>query len=396
MRAPTLPRRGPTLPRRPAAGQRRATTGSAPAPRRAAAGFAAVLFAVLALVVATANVPYVLYAPGVAVDTLASVAGRQVVSVSGRPTYPTDGSLDLTTVSVTSAGARLSLVEALLGWVDPSREVLPRALVYPTTQSTDAARAEGQAQMTSSQEAAVLAAARELGLPVTVTTVVGEVTAGGPAAGRLVAGQRILTVDGRRVADSAAVAAAVRAHRPGTTVTLGVAPASGAPASGADAGAGTGGGTRTVTVRVGNPPAGSAVPAGSGYLGIALQQSERTVLDADIELGQSIGGPSAGLMFSLAIVDRLTPGTLPGRVHVAGTGTIDAGGTVGAIGGIRQKMLGARTAGATLFLAPAANCAEAAGRPVEGLRLVRVENLDGAVSALRAAAAGRTAEVPAC
>lgn len=350
-------------------------------PRRAAATCAGVLAAVLAVVVSTVAVPFVLYAPGVAVDTLSSVAGRQVVSVSGRRTYPTDGILDLTTVSVTSAGTRLSLAEAVLGWADPHRQVLPRALVYPAAQSPTAARAEGQAQMTSSQESAVLAAARQLGVPVTVTTVVGGVTANGPAAGRLSTGQRILAVDNRTVTGSAAVASAVRAHRPGTTVTFRV-------------GAGTA--TRAVPLQVGRPPTGSAIPAGSGYLGISLQDSEHAAVNANVELGQSIGGPSAGLMFSLAIVDRLTPGTLPGRVHVAGTGTIDDHGTVGPIGGIRQKMLGARSAGATLFLAPAANCAEAVSRPVDGLRLVRVTTLADAVRALQSAAAGRTTELPTC
>ncbi len=350
-------------------------------PRRAAAACAGVLAAVLALVVSAAGVPFVLYAPGVAVDTLSSVAGRQIVSVSGRPTYPTGGALDLTTVSVTSAGGRLSLVEAVLGWLDPRREVLPRALVYPPTQTAADARAEGQAQMTTSQGAAVVAAAHQVGIPVTVTTLVGGVTPNGPAAGRLMPGQRIVSVDDRPVPGSAAVVSAVRAHRPGTTLTLGLAAASG---------------TKNVSVRLGTPPAGSAVPAGSGYLGVSLQDSAHAEVNADIELGQSIGGPSAGLMFALAIVDRLTAGTLPGRVHVAGTGTIDDQGTVGPIGGIRQKMLGARAAGATLFLAPAANCAEAADRPVGGLRLVRVDNLSGAVRALQLAAAGRTGELPTC
>lgn len=350
-------------------------------PRRAAAVLAAFLAVALAAVVAVVGVPYVIYAPGVAVDTLATVSGRQVVSVSGRATYPTEGSMDLTTVSVTSAGTRLGLVEAVAGWLDPSREVLPRSLVYPATQTVADARAQGQAQMITSQDSAVLAAARQLGIPVAVTTQVSAVTAGGPAAGRLSAGQRIRAVDGRAVSGAAAVSAAVRAKAPGTTVTIGV---------------GSGAGSTQVPVRLGTAPAGSGVPAGAGYLGIGLAQSERAAVEADIELGQDIGGPSAGLMFSLAIVDRLTPGTLAGSVHVAGTGTVDDRGTVGAIGGIHQKMLGARAVGATLFLAPSPNCAEAAARPVAGLTLVRVTDLAGAVRALQAAATGRTRELPSC
>ncbi len=350
-------------------------------PRRAAAVLAAVLTVALAVVVAAVGVPFVLYAPGVGVDTLATVAGRQVVSVSGRRTYPTDGSMDLTTVSVTSAGTRLGLAEAITGWVDPSREVLPRSLVYPPAQTAADAQALGRAEMTTSQDSAVLAAARQLGIPVTVTTQVSGVTTGSPAAGRLQAGQEIRTVDGHAVSGAAAVAAAVRAQAPGTTVTIGV--TSGSRSS-------------QVPVRLGTAPAGSGVPAGAGYLGVGLAQSERAAVEADIQLGQDIGGPSAGLMFSLAIVDRLTPGTLAGTVHVAGTGTVDDRGTVGPIGGIHQKMLGARAAGATVFLAPSPNCAEAAARPVDGLDLVRVTDLAGAVRALQAAAAGRTAGLPTC
>lgn len=352
------------------------------APARAAAGLSVVLLVALVVLTSAAAVPFVAYAPGVAVDTLGSVAGRQVVSVSGRATYPTDGVLDMTTVSVTSAGSRLGLTGALADWVDPRRDLLPRSLVYPQQETRQAAEAQGQAQMTGSQESAVIAAARQVGLPVTVTASVADVAATGPSAGLLRTGDRVTAVDGRAVAGSSAVVAAVRAHRPGITVGLTV--------------TGTGGAVRTVRVRLGTPPAGSSAPAGSGYLGIGLADSEHAPVEADIELGQAIGGPSAGLVFALAIVDRLTPGTLPGSVHVAGTGTIADDGTVGAIGGVHQKMLGARATGATLFLAPAANCAEAASRPVGGLRLVRVTDLAGAVRAVSAAAAGRTAGLPTC
>ena len=107
-----------------------------------------------------------------------------------------------------------------------------------------------------------------------------------------------------------------------------------------------------------------------------------------------IGGPSAGLMFALGIVDKLTPGNLTGGRFVAGTGEISADGSVSAIGGIQQKMAGARQAGATLFLTPAANCPDTAGAVPAGMRLVKVRNLAGAVSALHALAAGRS--VPSC
>ena len=101
-------------------------------------------------------------------------------------------------------------------------------------------------------------------------------------------------------------------------------------------------------------------------------------------------------MFALGIVDKLTPGSLTGGAHIAGTGTIDDAGHVGPIGGITQKMLGARRAGATVFLAPPGNCAEARKTVPDGLRLVRATTLKSAVSSLEQLAEGRTSGLPAC
>ena len=108
----------------------------------------------------------------------------------------------------------------------------------------------------------------------------------------------------------------------------------------------------------------------------------------------AIGGPSAGLMFALGIVDKLTPGGMTGGRFIAGTGEIAANGTVGPIGGIQQKMAGARAAGATVFLTPAANCPDTAGAVPQGLRLIKVYTLASAVRDLRALGAGQA--VPTC
>lgn len=339
------------------------------------------LIAVSIAVIVTVPVPYVIFSPGAAVDTLGTVGGQQVVAVSGRRTYPTDGTMDLTTVNVTRAGSRIGLAETFSAWVDGSRQVQPRPLVYPPDQTSSAAEQAGRQEMAGSQQAAVVAAARQLGIPVTERTLISQVADGGPASGRLSSGQQIVAVDGKSVSGPADLASSVRGHMPGSVLTLRV-------TSGAT--------SRLVPIRLGSPPKGSPIPPGSGYLGIGLASDPQAAVQANIDLGQSIGGPSAGLMFSLAIIDRLTPGTLPGKVHVAGTGTIDERGSVGAIGGVAEKMLGARAAGATLFLVPAANCAEAAAHPVDGLRLVRVSDLAGAVGAVQAAAAGRSAGLPHC
>jgi len=111
----------------------------------------------------------------------------------------------------------------------------------------------------------------------------------------------------------------------------------------------------------------------------------------------NVGGPSAGQMFALGIMDKLTPDSLNGGKRVAGTGTIDNVGNVGAIGGIRQKMYGARSAGATIFLAPASNCDEVTGHIPAGLQVFAVKTLSDSVKVLDAVRAGSsTADLPTC
>ncbi len=112
-------------------------------------------------------------------------------------------------------------------------------------------------------------------------------------------------------------------------------------------------------------------------MGVQVAESFVFPFTVKIKIG-NIGGPSAGLMFALGIIDKITPANLTGGKFIAGTGEIEANGTVDPIGGIQQKMVGARAAGATVFLTPAANCPDTAGAVPAGLRLVKVSNLAGA------------------
>ena len=107
-----------------------------------------------------------------------------------------------------------------------------------------------------------------------------------------------------------------------------------------------------------------------------------------------MGGPSAGLILAIAIVDKLDPGNSTGGAKVAGSGTIQPDGTVGPIGGVTHKIRAAHEAGATEFLVPAGNCAEAVQDPPGGIRLIEVETLGGALDALEVAATG--GEPPTC
>ena len=130
-------------------------------------------------------------------------------------------------------------------------------------------------------------------------------------------------------------------------------------------------------------------------LGIAAGYSYDFPFDVEIQL-DDVGGPSAGMMFALGIIDKTTPGELNGGERVAGTGTITASGTVGPIGGIRQKLYGALDACATVFLAPSSNCDEVVGHVPDGVRVVRVATFDEGLSAVEDIASGEDEALAAC
>jgi PDZ domain-containing protein len=144
--------------------------------------------------------------------------------------------------------------------------------------------------------------------------------------------------------------------------------------------------TRSVPTQVG--------AGGRTVVGIFPTDSYELPFTIDIGIDR-VGGPSAGLLLALGIVDKLTPGALTGGAHIAGTGTIDGDGTVGRIGGIEQKVVAAQEVGATVFLVPADNCAEAVGAAPKGLQLVRVNTLEDALDALAAIRDG-AGSVPLC
>ncbi|MCW2778772.1 MAG: hypothetical protein JWN17_2497 [Frankiales bacterium] len=315
----------------------------------------------LSLAAAVATVPYVALGPGPAYDTLGSVGGTPVITVKGRKTYPTQGMLDLTTVGVVP---QLTLVEALKDWFDSDLAVVPREVVYPPDQTDAQVDAENTQAMTTSQDNATTAALRQLGIPIATQVVVAAVSKGSPAEGQLLPGDVVTAVDGKPVADGKALRTAVSSRTPGARVAVTVQRA---------------GASRTLTLTT--AAAKGETPA-RAVIGVEPQDRADYPFDVTIRL-REVGGPSAGLMFALGIIDKLEPVQLTGGTHVAGTGEISPDGVVGPIGGIPQKLLGARKKGATVFLTPAGNCKEALGALPSGLRLVRVTTLKDALEGLR-------------
>ncbi|MEX5300927.1 PDZ domain-containing protein [Kocuria sabuli] len=320
--------------------------------------------------------PYVIEAPGPTFNTVGEHDGRQLLGVTGAPTYPSDSVLDLTTVYVTGGPNKNVNVLTVLGsWLDPSASVVPADSLYPRDVSGQELESASLLAMTNSQENSVAAALDHLDIAFDTELSVHGTVPDGPADGVLESGDVLRGVDGSPVTSLSALKRALdAAGEPGVRLQVE-----------------RSGEVRDVAVDTVRDEA-----SGNWQLGVFLVPDFDFPIDVDFELDE-VGGPSAGMMFALGIVDELTPGSIAGDRHLAGTGTITPEGDVGPIGGIRQKLEGAREAGAEIFLAPEGNCAEVRGHVPEGLTVVSVRTLDDAVAAAEAAAdGGDLAALPGC
>lgn len=328
-----------------------------------------------------APLPYVIEGPGVTEDALSTHDGRPVIEIAGATTYETSGEIEVTTVSVSSPTYRPRLAEVINAWFSDEEVVLPRDTVYPPEQTVEEVEEQNRTDMIGSQEAAIAAGLEQAGVEPFVVRV-GAVTTDAPADGTLQVDDLIRSVDDTTVGSAEELVEAIRAVEPGDSVSLAIE---------------RDGKTLDVDVTTEPTPDEPDVPR----IGIAPANDAvfDPPFDVDIQLDQDIGGPSAGLVFSVAVYDLLTPGPLLDGRHVAGTGTIDVDGQVGPIGGIQQKIVGAYDdgEGAELFLVPAANCEAAADSALaDDVMLVEVATLDDAVMALEQVAAGDADDVGRC
>ena len=337
----------------------------------------AVLFVLLAAVIALVPVPYVTQSPGSTYDLLGTVADKEAITVTGATTYPTTGQLRMTTVSVTAPTAVLSLPEVLISYWITTRAVLPRDVIYQQGVSADEVNAEGSRLMLASQEIATVAGLRAAGVEVQKLPMVTAVQQSGPAAGILQAGDLITEVDGVPVKTTQDVADAVVDRHVGTKVVF-TALRNGKLAK------------QTVTTR-----STSAKP-NDPAVGISLDVGYRYVPQVSFGIDEAVGGSSAGLMFALAIYDRLSAADLASGRVIAGTGTVTADGVVGPIGGVQEKLAAASRDQATVFLLPKENCSGVRQAPA-GLRLVSVSTVSEAIAALHSLEDAATAAgVPGC
>jgi Lon-like protease len=311
------------------------------------------------------RLPVIALSPGPMEDVLARL------KVEGSRVYDSEGKLYLTSVGIDDD---VRFYEALLDMANRDVQLLPRAELYPEEQDSTEIDKENTALMDRSKETASVVALREVGYEIEPSGVeVTQVVAGTPADGMLRAGDRILDADGRAVASTDEVRAAITRHEIGERVAFRI--------DRDDT-------EKNVSVQVREAD-------GQPRVGIVLRDLFPDLpVKVSIETQNNIGGPSAGLMFTLSIIDKLTPEDLTGGRRIAGTGEIALDGGVLPVGGVAEKLIAVRRLGVTTFLIPAENCDSVRGRVPDGLRLVKVSTITDALRFLRDPKAAATA--PGC
>jgi Lon-like protease len=333
------------------------------------AGAGVVIALALAVVL---PVPYVALTPGPTLNTLGKLSSKPLIQISGHPTYPTSGHLNMVTVSfIGGPQSNFNVFAALRSWLTPNDAVVPEEEIFTPGQTQKQVQQQDTEQMVNSQQTATAAALCQLNIRFKTIDTVQATQPGKPAAGVLRHGDVIMAVDGTPVTCRHNAADMIRDRKPGAPVTLTIQ---------------RHGHTQRIRLR-------TAGASGTAVIGVSVGESFQFPFTVKISIG-NIGGTSAGMMFALGIIDKLTNDNLTGGKFIAGTGEIEANGQVDPIGGIQQKMAGARAAGATVFLAPATNCADTAGSVPSGMRLIKVSTLGGAVRDLTALKQGRP--VPSC
>ncbi|MBO0839229.1 MAG: PDZ domain-containing protein [Sciscionella sp.] len=330
------------------------------------------LVIVLGLIGALVKVPYVAIGPGPTTNTLGKVGNTDVVSIDGTQVHQPNGQLRMTTVSLTDS---VTLFGALGLWLSGSEALAPREEYYQPGQTDQQVEQQNVEQFQQSQSSAEISALRYLHYP--MRALAKDVTVGGPSDKIIKPGDQFIDVNGTTINDELDVRSALTHTTPGQTVPVTLRTGNDAP--------------RTVHIKLGKNTQDTSQK--QGFLGITTTDKAQVPFTIKINV-PDVGGPSAGLMFALTIIDKLTDDDLAGGKTVAGTGEIDEVGDVAPIGGIPFKLIAARDAGATVFLVPADNCAEAKSKVPAGLQLVKVASLDAAVHDLQDLKAGK--QVPSC
>lgn len=313
------------------------------------------LFAVGALALGAWNIelPYLAFSSGPVSDAADAISAEEV------DTYPPDGELLMLTV----VSQDVNVFEALIAGFDPTIDLVRKEAYRPPDESDEDYRQRVLAQMDDSEQRAITVALGYLGYDMTTTDVlVTDLVEEAPSSQVLEIGDSIDSFDGVEIVRGSDLTDALEGHQPGDLVELGITRE---------------GAQQLVEVEL----AEREDDSGGAMIGITVSELAEPPFPLSIEAG-SVGGPSAGMMHTLAIVDTLTPGELTQGHVIAGTGTIAYDGTVGRIGGIRQKIVGAEAAGAEFVLVPAGNYEEALTAERKAIEIVPVGTIQEALDFL--------------
>ncbi|PSK97394.1 PDZ domain-containing protein [Murinocardiopsis flavida] len=322
-------------------------------------------------------VPYLVASPGLSLNTLGEDdEGERIIQVDGRKSYEHKGGLSMVTVQyVGGPGARVDLFTALSAWLSPRDAVLPEEAIFPPGQSMDDISEEQSLQMDDSQSKAIAAALTQLDIDYGVQPVVADVDPELPAHGKLKAGDVITEVDGAQVDGVKQTVGKVSDREPGDPVEMTV-ERKGAP--------------KDVRIDTAESDDGTAV------VGVMLRDDMDFPFEVDVSVG-NVGGPSAGMMFALGIMDHLSSEGLTGGHAIAGTGTIEPDGKVGGVSGVEQKMVSAQREGAEYFFVASESCDLTFDSAATGeIEVVKIDKLDDAVDALADIRGGDTDDLPRC
>ena len=332
------------------------TRGQIPTPTR--------LFLTLLIMVALfIPSPFVILAPG----TPQNVLG-EAIKISGTKTYPTTGKLSVTSVMVTDPDSYITGFDIFYGWLDNQRAVLPRQEVYPDGETAAEAVKQGAAEMNGSQINATAAALSYLGYKSASKLAVVDVNKESKAQNVILVNDQVLTIDDRKFENTTELLQFLDNKKPGDYVTVKV---------------------NRKGVELTKKIALSAREDGSAFIGINIQEQFVFPFDVKIKLEET-GGPSGGLIFAIGVVDKLTAEDLIRSRNIAGTGTITTTGNVGPIGGIAEKIIGARDFGVEIFFTPIENCQDISniealgqGKGEKAMKIVPVATLAEAIAVLK-------------
>lgn len=322
-------------------------------------------FFTLAIATLAAPIPYVFFKPGVP-DNVTS----GLIEIKDVKSYKANGKLYITSILVTNPDSPVFGAETLYNWAVGPHVVLPRQVVYPPPVEGKTITRDSRAEMAGSKLTATAAALSYLGYQFQEIYFVSQVRNYSDAKGKLEPGDRILMVDGDSIKEIEAIRTAYSERKVGDVIEIQVERE-------------VDGQSRTLIERVRlvsnqEPGADPERPA----IGILVGTTAKFPVDINFNI-RGVGGPSAGLIFAVGIVEKMTPEDLLRGRKIAGTGSITPNGRVGAIGGIEEKMIGAARKGATIFLAPRENCPDIKHIP-KGLKVIPVSTLSEAIAALRA------------